>query len=111
MTSAKLYIYIGVGARDLHIDEAHTMLDIFCSAAFFIPATSDLELLSQKYDILQHFWETSWWVESKLVGLVGLTKARSLNSALLSWVNYLSRWWRAEGLRNKNIRLNLALVS
>ena len=28
-TSAKLYIYIGVGARDLYIDEAHTAVDIF----------------------------------------------------------------------------------
>ena len=28
-TSAKLYIYIGVGSRDLFIDEAHTALDIF----------------------------------------------------------------------------------
>ena len=29
MTSAKLYIYIGVGSRDLFIDEAHTELGIF----------------------------------------------------------------------------------
>merc|ERR1711954_614159 len=29
MTSAKLYIYIGVGSRDLFIDEAHTALGIF----------------------------------------------------------------------------------
>merc|ERR1719312_206220 len=28
-TSAKLYIYIGVGSRDLIIDEAHTALGIF----------------------------------------------------------------------------------
>ena len=28
-TSAKLYYYIGVSWRDLFIDEAHTMLDIF----------------------------------------------------------------------------------
>ena len=35
MTSAKLYIYIGVGVRDLYIDEAHTVLDIFRFAAFF----------------------------------------------------------------------------
>ena len=35
-TSAKLYIYIGVGARDLYIDEAHIALDIFCFAAFFV---------------------------------------------------------------------------
>ena len=28
-TSAKLYIYIEVRARDLYIDEAHTVLDIF----------------------------------------------------------------------------------
>ena len=34
-TNAKLYIYIGVGARDLYIDEAHTALDIFRFAAFF----------------------------------------------------------------------------
>ena len=33
-TSAKLYIYIGVGARDLYNDEAHTALDIFRFAAF-----------------------------------------------------------------------------
>ena len=33
-TSAKLYIYIGVGARDLYIDEAHMALDIFRFAAF-----------------------------------------------------------------------------
>ena len=36
-TSAKLYIYNGVGARDLYIDEAHTALDIFRFAAFFNP--------------------------------------------------------------------------
>ena len=36
MTSAKLYLYIGVGARDFYIDEAHTALDIFHFAAFFI---------------------------------------------------------------------------
>ena len=35
-TSAKLYIFIGVGARDLYIDEAHTALDIFRFAAFFL---------------------------------------------------------------------------
>ena len=35
MMSAKLYIYIGVGARDLYIDEAHKALDIFRFAAFF----------------------------------------------------------------------------
>ena len=33
--SAKLYIYNGVGARDLYINEAHTALDIFRIAAFF----------------------------------------------------------------------------
>ena len=33
-TSAKLYIYNGVGARDLYIDETHTALDIFRFAAF-----------------------------------------------------------------------------
>ena len=32
-TSAKLYIYIGVGSRDLFIDEANTALGIF--PAFF----------------------------------------------------------------------------
>ena len=36
-TIAKLYIYIGVEARDLYIDEAHTALDIFRFAAFFYP--------------------------------------------------------------------------
>ena len=35
-TSAKLYIYIGVWARDLYIDEAHTVLDVFRFAAFFL---------------------------------------------------------------------------
>ena len=34
-TSAKLYIYIGVRARDLYVDEAHTALDIFHFVAFF----------------------------------------------------------------------------
>ena len=29
-------IYIGVWARDLHIDKAHTALDIFRFAAFFL---------------------------------------------------------------------------
>ena len=33
-TSAKLYLYNGLGARDLYIDEAHTALDIFRFAAF-----------------------------------------------------------------------------
>ena len=36
MTSAKLYIYIGVWARDLYIDEVHMALDIFRFAAFFV---------------------------------------------------------------------------
>ena len=31
----KLYIYMGVGARDLYIDEAYTVLDIFRFAEFF----------------------------------------------------------------------------
>ena len=35
-TSAKLYIYNGVVARDLYIDEAHMALDIFRFAAFFL---------------------------------------------------------------------------
>ena len=35
-TSAKLYIYIGVGARDLYIDEAHTALDILFRFAVFL---------------------------------------------------------------------------
>ena len=34
-TGAKLYIYIGVGPRDLYIDKAHTALDIFRFAVFF----------------------------------------------------------------------------
>ena len=34
-TSAKLYIYIGVGSRDLFIDEAHTALGI---PQYFFPA-------------------------------------------------------------------------
>ena len=34
MTSAKLYIYVEVGAMDLYIDEAHTALDIFGFAVF-----------------------------------------------------------------------------
>ena len=34
-TSAKLYIYNGVVARDLYIAEARTALDIFRFAAFF----------------------------------------------------------------------------
>ena len=33
-SSAKLYIYIGVRAKDMYIDEAHTALDIFYFAAF-----------------------------------------------------------------------------
>ena len=33
-TSAKLYIFNGLGARDLYIDEAHTVLDIFLFAVF-----------------------------------------------------------------------------
>ena len=35
-TSAKLYIYIGVGARDLYIDESHTALDIFRMRHFLV---------------------------------------------------------------------------
>ena len=35
MTSAKFYIYNGVGAWYLYIDETHTALDIFRFAAFF----------------------------------------------------------------------------
>ena len=31
----KLFIYIGVGARDLYIDKAHMALDIFRFAEFF----------------------------------------------------------------------------
>ena len=33
--NVKLYIYIGVWARDLYIDEAHTALDILRFAVFF----------------------------------------------------------------------------
>ena len=36
ITSVNLYIYTGVGARNLYIDEAHTALDIFRFAAFFL---------------------------------------------------------------------------
>ena len=35
-TIAKLYIYIGVEARDLYIDEAYTALDIFRFVAFLL---------------------------------------------------------------------------
>ena len=35
MTMANLYIYIGVGARDLSIDELHRVLDIFRFVVFF----------------------------------------------------------------------------
>ena len=34
-TCTKLYIYIGVGARNLYINEAHTEVDIFCFAVFY----------------------------------------------------------------------------
>ena len=40
--SAKLYIYIGVEARDLYIDEAHTALNIFCFAVFFLVSSESL---------------------------------------------------------------------
>ena len=36
MTSAKLYIYFGVGAKDLYIDGAHMALDIVRFAVFFL---------------------------------------------------------------------------
>ena len=39
---AKLNIYMGVGARDLYIDEAHTALDIFRFAVFFIIKCSSI---------------------------------------------------------------------
>ena len=45
-TSAKLYVYIGVGSRDLFIDEAHTTLGIF-------PVIS----LYNAYSALRHFIE------------------------------------------------------
>ena len=35
VSGIELYIYIGVEARDLYINEAHTALDIFRFAAFF----------------------------------------------------------------------------
>ena len=35
-TSAKLYIYNGVKARDLYNDEAHTALDILRFVAFLV---------------------------------------------------------------------------
>ena len=35
-TSAKLYIYIAVGARDLYINKAHTALDIFSFVSFLM---------------------------------------------------------------------------
>ena len=47
-TSAKLYIYNEVGARDLYIDEAHTALDIFCFAVF-LGARAPLQLVMVKY--------------------------------------------------------------
>ena len=37
MTIVTLYIYDGVEARDLYIDEAHTALDIYRFAVFFQP--------------------------------------------------------------------------
>ena len=43
-TIAKLYIYMGVEARDLCIDEAHMALDIFHFVVFFF--TSFLLLAS-----------------------------------------------------------------
>ena len=51
MTNAKLYIYNGVGARDLYIDEAHMALDIFRFAAFFY-WKSDTKIRYLKYS----FW-------------------------------------------------------
>ena len=44
-TIAKLYIYVGVEARDLYIDEGHMALDIFRFAAFLknVSVLNDLE--------------------------------------------------------------------
>ena len=48
-SSAKLYIYIGVGARDLYIDEAHMALDILRFAAFFFLEAFSYVLSSESY--------------------------------------------------------------
>ena len=43
-----LNIYIVVGARDLHIDKAHTALDIFRFGVFFLEAFSTEMLQTSK---------------------------------------------------------------
>ena len=45
MTSAKFYIYIGVGTIDLYIDKAYTALDIFRFAVFFFVTVNHFELI------------------------------------------------------------------
>ena len=47
-TSAKLYIYNGVEARDLCIDKAHTALDIFRFSEFFMKEQTKVRLKGQR---------------------------------------------------------------
>ena len=49
-TSAKLYYYIGVRSRDLFIDKAHTVLDIFpaCCLVRFASFFGKIKILSPK---------------------------------------------------------------
>ena len=69
-TSAKLYKYIGVGERDLYIDETHTALNIFRFAVFFFRLSLSPSFTGQHSShvffnnlLTQKFWETKNFFE------------------------------------------------
>ena len=83
-TSAKLYIYIGVGSRDLFIDEAHTALGIFpvffpcmlptplCDI-FFIENNYEGKDLESKNQCVQQFW-----LSKTLITLIKVIKFKNM---------------------------------
>ena len=71
-TSAKLYIYIGVGSRDLFIDKAHTALDIFRFAAFFSHCLIPFNCLNL-FKIFNSVWKCSTHAVMNNFWLVSLT--------------------------------------
>ena len=73
-TSGKLYIYIGVGARDLNIDKTHMALDIFCFVVFFI-WNVNFRVFCRKFfhcfkPFLVNFDEISMWNQVSIYSIV-----------------------------------------
>ena len=70
-TSAKLYIHIGVEARDLYIDEAHTALNIFfLGHPLYVKLRTSHLCMKMLSFLYVHAWTSDNSIRGTLIGKI-----------------------------------------